>query len=41
MPATRRDEPRLVKAALKHFGKWSAALAAAGVDGVGAAGPAT
>ncbi|MBE7449232.1 MAG: hypothetical protein HS111_10135 [Kofleriaceae bacterium] len=41
MPATRRDEPRLVKAALKHFGKWNAALAAAGVARVGAAGPAT
>jgi hypothetical protein len=44
MPATRREEPRLLKAALKHFGKWSAALAAAGVariDQVGAGGTAT
>ena len=38
MPAARRDEPRLLKAALKHFGTWRAALAAAGV---GAAGTAT
>lgn len=29
MPATRRDEPRLVKAALKHFGTWRAALSTA------------
>jgi len=27
MPATKRDEPRVLKAALKHFGKWSAAVA--------------
>ncbi|MCL4228649.1 MAG: hypothetical protein KJZ91_29635 [Myxococcales bacterium] len=29
--ATRRDEPRVVKAALAHFGTWRAALADAGV----------
>ena len=38
MAATRRDEPRIVKAALARFGTWRAAVAAAKV---GAADPAT
>ncbi len=33
MAATRRDELRVVKAALAHFGTWRAALAAAGLGG--------